>query len=100
MQLAPEMLKDHSHEYHTLQSVYCPCLKLVQCDLCCGRQYVEVESVFIVLLLEFCFGKLSFLVVEVCASLGVNSGMVVADHGFVVDVLSCCCFRDFGDAEC
>lgn len=41
---------------------------------------------FIGLLLELGFGKLPLLVVEVGTTLGIDSGVVVADH----DVLLCC----------
>jgi hypothetical protein len=58
---------------------------------------------FIVLLLEICFGKLSLLVIEICTALGFNSRVIVADHSVTVGILCCivlCCFHEFGDAEC
>ena len=66
--------------YLTLQAVNGPLLKLLEGDLRRGRQHVEVEPVLIILLLEFGFGELLLLVVEIGASLGINSGVVVADH--------------------
>ncbi len=68
---------------HTLQSVDCPCLKLFQCDLCGGWLHVEVEPVFITLLPELRFRELSLLIVKVRPALGVNSRVVVSDHGVV-----------------
>lgn len=74
----------------TFQSVDCPCLKLVECNLSRGWEDVEVESVLIVLLLELRLGELPFLVVKICAAFSVNSGMVVADHGVVVLLMLLC----------
>lgn len=71
----------------TLQSVDCPCLKLLESNFGCGWQHIEVQPVLVVLLLEFRFGKLSLLVIEIGTTLGIDSGMVVADHGEVVLLL-------------
>jgi len=80
----------------TFQPIDRPCLKLLQRNLCRRWQHIEIETVFVVLLLEFCFGELPLLVVEISAALGVNPGIVVADHGVaVVAVLA-----KFGDAAC
>jgi hypothetical protein len=57
----------------TLQSVNGPCFKLVERNLGRGWEDVEVEAVLIVLLLEFGLCKLLALVVEIGASLGINS---------------------------
>lgn len=73
-----------THEIHTFQTIDRPCLKLLECDFCSWRDCVEIESVIVILLLKFCIGKLSSFVVEVCAALGVYSGVIVSDHG-------CCC---------
>lgn len=78
---AVSTIRQSSWEVHTLQPVDCPCLELFQCNLCGGWQRVEVEPVFIVLLLKFCFRKLSLLGINLRASLGVDSGVIVADHG-------------------
>lgn len=64
----------------TFQSVDCPLFKFLKCDFGRWWQYVKVETVLICLFLELCFGELLLLVTEVCASLGVDSGVVVADH--------------------
>jgi len=81
----------------TFQPIDRPCLKLLQRNLCRRWQHIEIEAVFVVLLLEFCFGKLPLLVVKISAALGVNSGIVVADHGVAIVAV----FLDkFGDAAC
>ena len=71
----------------TLQSVDCPCLKLLQRDLSRGWQHIEVKPVFIVLLLELGLCKLSFLVIQVRTALGIDSGVIVANHVVVVILL-------------
>ena len=73
-------LRDHAKR-RTLQSVDSPCLKLVQRDLGRGRQNVEVEPMFIVVLFEFWFRELPFLVIEVCAPFRVHARIIVSDHG-------------------
>jgi hypothetical protein len=64
----------------TLQSVDGPRFKLFECYLGRRRQHVQVQSVLVILLLELGLCELSSLVVKICAALGVNSGVVVADH--------------------
>jgi hypothetical protein len=64
----------------TLQSVNGPCLKLFKRNFGRWWQHIEVQSVLVVLLLELGIGKLPSLVVQVCASLRIDSGVIVADH--------------------
>jgi hypothetical protein len=75
----------------TFEAADCPRLKLVECDFCRWRQDVEVQTVLVALLLELCLGELLAFVVEICAALGIDPGVVVADHGAVVVVLLLLC---------
>lgn len=54
--------------------------ELFKCDLGGRWQYVKVETVLVCLFLEICFGELLLFVTEICATLGVNSRVIVADH--------------------
>lgn len=50
------------------------------------------------LLLELCVRELPLFVVEVCASLGVDARVVVADHAGGVIIMLCSAFRSVDDA--
>jgi hypothetical protein len=65
----------------TLQSIDRPCLKLLERYLCRWWEHIEVQPVLVGLLLELGFRKLLLLMTEVRTSLGIYSGVIVANHG-------------------
>lgn len=64
----------------TFQSVDSPLFKLLERDLSGGRHIVEVQTVWIFLLLEGRSCKLPLFVIEDSPSLGVNSMVVLSHH--------------------
>ena len=70
-----------AYEVQTFQSIDSPSLEFCKRDLCGGWQDVEVELMVIVLLLKLCICELPLLVVKIGASLGIDSRVIVADHG-------------------
>jgi hypothetical protein len=55
-------------------------LELLKRDLGRGWQYIEIETVLIILLLKLCFGELFLFVTEIGTSFGLDSRVIVADH--------------------
>ena len=55
-------------------------LELLKRDFSRGWQYIEIETVVIILLLKLCFGELCLFVTEIGTSFGLDSRVIVADH--------------------
>lgn len=64
----------------TLQSVNSPLLELLEGDLCSWGDFVEVQSVGIILLLEDRGGKLFLLGVQSRPPLWINFAEILPDH--------------------
>lgn len=74
----------------TFQSVDCPCLELLERDLCRWRQRIKVEPVLMVLLCKLGFCELPLLRIDVGAALGIDSRIIVTDHGGMsIDASQC-----------
>src|SRR5690242_5668250 len=85
----------------TFQTVDRPLLKFLECNFGRRWQYVEVQTVLVGLFLKFRFGELLLLVVEICAALGINSGVIVTDHGCMsVSIDVWCWMRGAGCTQC
>lgn len=94
------MTSTHEAQYRdssTFQSLNSPRFKLLECNFSRGWADVEIQSVVIGLLLELCTRKLSLLVVQISASLMIDSGIVVADHDAEFRMLRP--LQRFGDAS-
>lgn len=76
----------HAHTL-TLQSVDRPLFKLLEGDLCRRRHLVEVETMWVFLLLVYRGRELLLPVVDDCPSLGINPMHILPDHSaeYLVD---------------
>ena len=64
----------------TLESVDSPLFKFLQSDLCCWWDFIEVQAMRIVLLLEYRCCELFLLVIKRGPPLRINSVKVLSNH--------------------
>jgi len=75
---------------HTLQSVDGVFLEFLQRYLCCRRQDVEIQTVWVRLLFPQCLAELSLIRVDDISSFRINSWELAFEHGFLVVVVTRC----------
>jgi hypothetical protein len=76
---------------HTSQAVNRPLLKLLECNVCCRRRNIEVQSVLVLQVLICGRRKLFLPMIQTPSPLRINSCEVLSDHCCGIVVVEKCC---------